>query len=127
MNKVTKKKLHNLYNMRRIILSISVRRLENHQVTNMDKNSKQKLMSLSQIDSKKSIDNIISQKQIDENLLVNAMSLSRFKLYIQEKTINSYSIGLIIIICFLLGHIYLWYKLNSIEQTLPPQSICLDR
>ncbi|CAF5219720.1 unnamed protein product, partial [Rotaria magnacalcarata] len=59
-----------------------VRRLENHQVINMDKNSKKKLISLSQTDLKKSIDNIMSKRQIDEDSSINAMSLSRFKLTI---------------------------------------------
>ncbi|CAF4291049.1 unnamed protein product, partial [Rotaria sp. Silwood2] len=117
------KNLYDLYNMK-IILSILVRRLKNHQMTNMDKNSKQKLISLSQTDQKKSIDNIISQKQINENL---PLSLSRFKLTINGES-RVYSIGLIIIVCFLLVHIYLWYKLNSIEKVLlPPDSICLNR
>ncbi|CAF1025742.1 unnamed protein product [Rotaria magnacalcarata] len=92
-----------------------VRRLENHQVINMDKNSKKKLISLSQTDLKKSIDNIISQKQIDEDSSINAMSLSRFRLTINGES-RVYNIGLIIVICFLLVHIYLWYKLNSIEK-----------
>ncbi|CAF4881557.1 unnamed protein product [Rotaria sp. Silwood1] len=89
-------------------------------------------MSSSQTDSKISIDNITSQKQTDENSSINTTSLSPFKLSIQEKTITGecrlYNIGLVIIICFLLVHIYLWYKLNSIEQALlPPETICLNQ
>ncbi|CAF2519216.1 unnamed protein product [Rotaria sp. Silwood2] len=109
-----------------------VRRLESHHVTDIDQKSNQKSMPLSGTRSKQSIDNNIPQKQSEENSSVNIMSLPRFKLPVTEKTIAGegrlYDIGLLIGICFLLVHIYLWYKLNSIEQALlPPETICLNQ
>ncbi|CAF1135138.1 unnamed protein product [Rotaria sp. Silwood1] len=105
-----------------------VQRLANHQVVNMEHKSNHKLMPPSQTHSKQSIDNIISQTESDENSSVEATSSSEFKLSLKEKTITDergvYNIGLVIIMCFLFVHIYLWYKLNSIEQALlPPETI----
>ncbi|CAF4309043.1 unnamed protein product, partial [Rotaria sordida] len=96
------------------------------------KQSNQKLMSRSQRHSKQSIDNNTSEKQTEENSSVNTMSLSRFKLFVKENSITGqgrlYDIGLLVGICLLFIHIFLWFKLNSIEKILsPPEMIFLSQ
>ncbi|CAF1068996.1 unnamed protein product [Rotaria sordida] len=109
-----------------------VRRLASHQIKEIDQQSNQKLMSRSQRHSKQSIDNNTSEKQTEENSSVNTMSLSRFKLFVKENSITGqgrlYDIGLLVGICLLFIHIFLWFKLNSIEKFLsPPEMIFLSQ
>lgn len=100
-----------------------VRRLENQQITKNNRHSNKKSVSIS---DKQSINNYLPHQQTEEN------SIPFFQSLVKDKTITGkgilYDTALLIGILLLILHIYLCYKLYSIDQSLSsPDASCLNQ
>jgi hypothetical protein len=115
-----------------ISFSISVRRLESQQAPQINRKPHSKSMPVSKQDVNKSINNKKSHNRTEEDSSTNQIVVQEPKISINEWTFTGkgtiYDISIFIGICVLLLHIYLCYKLYSIDHALlTPEFTCLHQ